>query len=215
MRADPENSLVDYMSALEHFKAGDLDATVKDLVAAREKPQFQDYAGERKQTDEEAYLAAGYPPGEAKLMGNTFVTEPQLAEFRQVGQQLIGLADSYKQSGDEESRQNALQMVVDLGRRFGDATTGEPLLGQLVGISIERMALEVADPNASYGTAGQTVAQRLNEILQRQESIHVLTAQADPLWEKLSDQDWINYYGQVSANGEESGMKWLTANAQH
>jgi len=214
MNADPENSLADYLSALDHFKAGDMDATVKDLVAAQGKVKFQDYAGDRKQTDEEAYLAAGYPPGEAKLMGNTFVIEPQLAEFRQLGKRLIGLADSYKQSGDEDSRQNALQMVVDLGRRFGDASTGEPLLGQLVGISIERMALEVADPNSPYGTASQTVAQRLNELLQRKESIHVLTAQADPLWEKLSDQDWISYYDQVAASGEEAGLKWLTVSAQ-
>jgi len=212
MKADPENSLANYLSALEHFKAGEPDAIVKDLVAASGKSKFQDYLLDRKQTDEEAYLAAGYPPGEAKLMGNIFLIEPQLADFRQLGQHLVGLADVYKQSGDEDSRHNALQMGVDLGRRFGDPSSGEPLLNQLVGISIERMALDVLDPATPYGTAGQTVRDRLDELVARKESIHVLSAQADPLWETLSDQDWLNYYNQVAATGEEGALKWMVAN---
>jgi RNA polymerase sigma factor (sigma-70 family) len=213
MKADPENSLASYLSALDHFKAGEPEATIKDLVAAAGKTQFQDYAKDRKQTDEEAYLAAGYPPGESKLMGNTFVIEPQLADFRQLGRYLIGLADNYDKSADASSRQNALQMTVDLGKRFGDQASGGPLMIQLVGISIERMALEVMDPASPYGAAGETVRERLDQLLARKESIHVLTAQADPIWERLSDRDWISYYNQVASIGEEEALKWMVANA--
>lgn len=213
MKADPENSLANYLSALDHFKAGEPVATVNELVAAAGKPQFLDYERDRKQTDEEAYLAAGYPPGEAKLLGNMFLIEPQLAEFRQLGKYLVVLADTYKQSGDDNSRQNALQMDLALGRRFGDPASGEPLLNQLVGISIERMALEVMDPASPYGTTGQTVRERLDQLLERKESIHVLSAQADPLLEKLSDDNLIRYHDQVAAMGEEAALKWMIANA--
>ena len=211
-QADPENSLANYLSALDHFKAGEADATVKDLVAAAGKPQFQDYGPDRKQTDEEAYLAAGYPPGEAKLMGNWFLIEPQLVQFLELGQYLIGMADTYHQAGDENSRQYALQMAVDLGRRFGDPSPTEALANQLVGIRIERAVLNVMDPSTPYGTSGQTVQERLDQLVQRKEAIHVLTAQADPLWQKLSDQDWISYHNQVATIGEEAALRWMVSN---
>jgi len=214
-QADPENSLANYLSALEHFKTGETDATVKDLVAAAGKAQFLDYGRDRKQTDEEAYLAAGYPPGEAKMMGNMFLIEPHLVQFRELGQSLIAMADSYRRSGDEDSRQNAVQMAVDLGRRFGDPAPEVPLVNQLVGISIERATLAVLDPANPYGTTGQTVQERLDQLVQRKEAIHVISARADPLWEKLTDQDWISYHDQVAAIGEEAALRWMVSHAGH
>ena len=212
---DPENSLADYLSAVDHFKAGEADATVKDLVAAAGKAQFNDYGRDRKQTDEEAYLAAGYPPGEAKMMGNMFLIEPHMVQFRELGKSLIAMADSYRRSGDEDSRQNAVQMAVDLGRRLGDPAPEVPLVNQLVGISIERATLAVLDPASPYGTTGQTVQERLDQLVQRKETIHVISAQADPLWEKLTDQDWISYHDQVAAIGEEAALRWMVSHAGH
>jgi hypothetical protein len=63
-----------------------------------------------------------------------------------LGQNLVSLAATYQQTGDQSSREAALQMAVDLGRRFGDASTGAALVSQLVGIAVERGALGVMDP---------------------------------------------------------------------
>jgi hypothetical protein len=32
------------------------------------------------------------------------------------------------------------------------------------------------------------------------------------LWKTLNDQDWVNFEGQLSANGEEAALRWLVAN---
>jgi RNA polymerase sigma factor (sigma-70 family) len=211
----PDNLLANYLSALDQFKAGRADLGVQDLNAASGKAQFLDYGKESIAADEQAYLTAGFPPGEAGMMANTFLAEPQLVSVKELGRQLIDLAGSYQQSGDESARVAALQMAVDLGRRLSDPSAGETLLRQLVGISVERTALSGLDPAGAYGTTGQTVQQRLDELVQQKEGIHALTKQADPLWQTLSDQDWADYHGQLAASNEESAIRWLVSNRGH
>ena len=83
------------------MKAGQTAEAVQDFAAAAGKPQFQDYAQDRIQSDEEAYLSAGYPPGEAKLLANVFLAAPQLVQVKDAGQSLVALAAAYQQSGDQ------------------------------------------------------------------------------------------------------------------
>ncbi len=82
----PENSLANYLSGVAYMKAGQTAEAVQDFAAAAGKPQFQDYAQDRIQSDEEAYLSAGYPPGEAKLMANAFLATPQFVQVKEAGQ---------------------------------------------------------------------------------------------------------------------------------
>lgn len=208
-KVDPENSMANYLSALDHFKRGENNDVVKDLVAAASKQKFQDYSVEREEGNEEAYASAGYPPGAAKMMANAFLIMPQLPEFVELGKNLVTMADSYGQAGDEDSRRNALQMAVDLGKRFGDPNSGEPLLSQIIGIRIERDALKAMDAGRPYDGTGMTVGARIDQLVQRKEGYHALTQQADGLWEHLSEQDWINYYYQRSQAGEEVALNWL------
>lgn len=77
------------------------------------------------------------------------------------------------------------------------------------------MALDAMDPAGPSGADGQTVGQRLDELVQRKESIHLLAAQADVLRERLSDQDWVSSHDQIAALGEEGALRWLVSNARH
>jgi RNA polymerase sigma factor (sigma-70 family) len=208
----PDNLLANYLSALDHLKAGQMEQGVEDLATASRKAQFLDYSKDSIQADEQAYLAAGYPPGEAGMLANTFLAEPQLVSVKELGKQLVDLAASYQRAGDESSRLSALQMAVEMGKRLSDPSAGETLLRQTVGISIERTALSAMDPAGSYGSAGQTVQQRIDELVQQKEAIHALTKQADPLWKTLSDQDWSDYHSQLAASGEEMAIRWLVSN---
>jgi hypothetical protein len=208
----PDNLLANYLSALDHLKGGQVAQGVEDLAAASRKAQFLDYSRDSIQADEQAYLAAGYPPGEAGMLANTFLAEPQLVSVKELGKQLVDLAASYQRAGDESSRVAALQMAVEMGKRLSDPSAGETLLRQTVGISIERTALSAMDPAGSYGPAGRTVQQRIDELLQQKEAIHALTKQADPLWKTLSDQDWADYHTQLAASGEEMAIRWLVSN---
>jgi len=206
----PDNALANYLSALEHFKAGQSDQAVQDLVAASGKQQFQDYSLDRIQDDEEAYRAAGYAVAQAKIVATSGLLLPQLAQMRDLGRNMVDLANSYRQGGDEASAQAALQMAVNLGRRYGEGAAGEMLISQLVGINVERIALGAMDPN-SVCSNGQTVQDRLNQLTQQREAFRALSKQADPFWQSMTDQDWISYNSRSMIFGEEAAMRWMVS----
>ena len=214
-QADPENSLASYLSAADHLKAGQPAEAIQDLTAAASISQFRDYSEERIQDNEQAYLAAGYSPGEAKLLANNFIATPYLVQLRELGQDLVSLAGTYRNSGDESSRQVALEVATNLGRQLNDPTGGEWLNAQLIGINIERTALSAMPPTDNYLAGGQTVQQRLDQLAEQKEAIHVLTGQADPLWRTLSEQDWLDYHAQLAASGEAKALQWLVSNRGH
>lgn len=211
-QAAPGNSLADYLSAEADIKAGQPAQTLQELASASSKKEFNDYTADRVSADEAAYLSASYPPGEAKLIANAFVTMPHLMLLKDLGQDLVPLGDSYAQSGQGNLRDSILQETVNLGRQLDEPSPNEPLSSQLIGISIERSALGVMDPSAQYDSTGQTVQQRLELLAQRKEDIHVLTQQADPIWQSLSDQQWADYHAQLASSGEELALHWLINN---
>lgn len=205
----PDNALANYLSALDQLRSGQTDQAVEELVAASGKPRFQDYSLERTQNDEEAFQSAGYPAAEAKIVANVQLLLPQLVQVRDLGREIVNLADRYGQAGDDASRQAALQMAVALGRRYSDAGPGEVLIAQLVGISVERTALTAMDPASPYGNGGQTVQDRLDLLKQQRDTFRALSQQADPLWQNMSGQDWMSYHSRSAAFGEESALRWL------
>ena len=215
-QAAPDDSLANYLSALDYFKTGRKVEAVQELNAAATKPLLQDYTVDRIRSDEEVYLTAGYPPGEAKMIANMFLPEAQLVQLRELGQNLVELASSYEAAGDQSSRDVALQMALNLGRRFDDPAAGETMRWQLIGIRVEHAALAAMDPGSPVPGTGQLVQDRLSQLAGQMESIQALTRQADPIWKTLSDQDWTEYHNQIAASGEEAAVRWLVSNyGQH
>jgi predicted transglutaminase-like cysteine proteinase len=165
---------------------------------------------ERGQDDEEAYLAAGYSVAEAKTIPARQLLLPQLAELKGVNQQMVELAASYHQSGDDASAQAVLQMAAALGGRYSAGSAGEAEVSQLVGMWTERNALKAMDPSSPYGD-GLTVQQRIDQLEQQREAIKQLNAQLEPILEKMSDQDWISYKDRWRTFGEEAAVRWVVA----
>jgi hypothetical protein len=207
-KAAPGNPLADYLSALDYFKSGQTDQAVQALIAASNRQGFADYTVERIQTDEEAYRAAGYSEAEAKMAATWGVELPQLAELKKVAQNAVDLAASYRKAGDESSAQAALQIALGLGQQL-DASSGicVPLVTRLVGIAVERMALDSMDPTSGYGDG--TVQQQLDQLAQRRNSIKDLVKQSAPFQEQMTPQDWLNYNERTLSFGEENAIRWL------
>jgi hypothetical protein len=135
---------------------------------------------------------------------------PQLNRLRLLNQELVPLANSYRQAGDEASAQAALQMGVTLGQRLDvDGPAGQTALNNLVGIAIQGFALRAMNPNSPYGDNGQTVQDRINQLTQRIAASYELTKQGDSLWQTMSDQDWISYTDRMRVFGEQAAMRWL------
>jgi hypothetical protein len=211
-QASPDNALPDYLAAAAHFQAGDQDAAVRDLIAASGKTNWDDFSRERTKGNEEAYLAAGTAVGDAKLFSSVGPAEPHLVQLKELGRDVLGLANLYQQAGDSSSRESALQIAVNMGQRLSDPSAGETMLRQTVGICIERAALQAMDPDSQFDTTGLTVQGRLNELTKRVDEIRSFANKADPIWKTLKDQDWVNYEGQLAASGEEAALRWLVGN---
>jgi hypothetical protein len=209
-RAAPENPLPDYFSALDYFKSGQTDQAVQELMTASSRQGFSDYTVERIQTDAEAYRAAGYSEGEAKMAATWGVTLPQLIEMKTLAQNAVDMAASYRQAGDQNSSQAMLQVAIGLGQQL-DASSGTcvPLVTRLVGIAIERMAFGSIDPSSGYGDG--TIQQQVDQLIQRRNSIQDLVKQSEPFQQQMTPEDWLSYNERTVNFGEEKAIGWLLA----
>ncbi len=207
-KADPNNAMANYLSAREHFKNGQTDRAVQELLAASGKG-FQDYTSERYQDDSEAYLAAGYSVADAKTVSSMQLLLPQLIELKQLAMSTVELANSYRQAGDDRSAQAALELAMGLGQRYSSSSPGEPEVSQLVGMAIERKALNAMDPNVAYSTEGGTAPDRINQIIQQEAALKELNQRIEPLFQTMPDQDWISYRDRWLMFGEENAARWL------
>jgi RNA polymerase sigma factor (sigma-70 family) len=206
--SSPDNALANYLAALDCFKAGQTDQAVQELIAASSKQQFQDFSLAFVQDSEDAFRAAGYSEAEAKVIASISLWLPQLGELKQLNQNMIDLAKSYQQAGDEASAQAVLQMDVNLGQRLGDSG-GYFLLNQLVGNAIERIALGAMDVTRTYGNTGMTVRERIDQLAQQYTAINELAQQVEGLQQTISAQDWISYLDRSRNFGELAAAQWL------
>jgi tetratricopeptide (TPR) repeat protein len=213
----PDNSLANYLSAQDYFKSGQTDQAVRELIDAVGMSRFQDYSGEFVQNAEEAYRAAGYSEADAKAVAAFGLPLPQLAELRGLGRNIGELAALYQQAGDEASAQAALQMGVNLGRQVGEPSGQNYLIGDLVGLAIERQILERMDPANPYDNAGTTVKDRLEELARRREMYREFQGPVDDsgrwssasdVMEALSEQDRISFFDRVKILGEIEALRW-------
>ena len=208
-RAAPDNALAEYLSANDYLNAGRADDAVGELEAAYAKPKLQDYLVERVQNAEEAYRSAGYSEAEAKVAAMMWVELPQFAQLKQLTQNVVALAASYRQAGDEASAQAALQIGSNLGQRL--ATGQSTLLQDLVGMAVEKLALSSLDRASPYGTSGQTVQGRMDELTRQRQTINALAQPSQALLEQLPEQDLVSYFERRKAFGEFPTMQWLQA----
>jgi hypothetical protein len=205
----PDNALPDYLSALDDLKAGRTAQGAQELAAAAGKTGFQDYALDSIQSAEEAYRSAGYSEAEAKLIAAAGTPLPQLAQLRQLGLNIVDLANSYQQAGDTASAQSALQMAVQLGQRLGpNGPGGQFLIDNLVGMAIQLNALKAMDPASPYGSSGQTVQNCMDQITEQRAAVKQLGQQTEGLWENMPPEDLVSFLDRQKIYGEQSTMQW-------
>jgi hypothetical protein len=206
----PDNALANYLAAQEHFKRGRREEAVLELVVAADKPRFQDYYGEFVQDAQAAYESVGLSSLEAAELSHGQPL-PHLAELRGLGESLAELARTYWQSGDEASAMAALQMGVALGRQLVEPSGHSPIIGEFVGIAIEKQLLETLDPASPYDTSGRTVHDRLDALIREREARKELWKQAEPRLRALPDADRALYYEWMRAAGELAAWHWLVS----
>lgn len=205
----PDNSLPNYLSALDHFKSGQTDQTVQDLSAAAGKSQFQDYSLDFVQNAEEAYRASGYSEAEAKTVAETSLLLPQSAPLKDLGRNMSELANSYRQAGDEASAHATMQMAMKLGESLTEPGPSHALITDLVGLAIERQMLTSLDPASAYGDSGQTVKAQLDQLDQRRNDLRALVESGKQFLQNMPEDDLTTYLDRRKMFGEVAAMHWV------
>lgn len=216
-KADPDNALPNYLSALAWFNARQNDKAADQLLASAGKSRFRDYSIDALADVQQAYLTAGYSQAEAMVMSSLGLPLPVLMNLKQVGQDIGSLADGYQQAGDTASAQSARLLAANLGQCYSDSSN--LVIQRLVGWAIETKALKALPPDLPYGDTGQTVQDSLDQINREKNSIKVYTKQMSDAMQSMpqwSDQDLINYFTVLQKNGELAAVEWLQKrNASH
>jgi hypothetical protein len=65
------------------------------------------------------------------------------------------------------------------------------------------------DPAGPYGTGGQTVQNRIDDLLQQRQTIKALNQTAEGLLATLPEQDLIIFFDRQKVFGESPTLQWL------
>ena len=207
--ADPKNPLAWIFSAQELFKAGQAAEAVADIRAALERPAFYIYANERMDGAQRLYEDLGLNPVEAGAIARAGLTLPHMGAAHQASRSLMEWQKSAAESGDTAAAEDALHLTYDLGRTFATPEASRTLIGQLVGISMEKRAIEALPAGAQPAWLAVAPAQRLAEMERQRQDVRDLTAAADWLYRSRDEQLFAEYLRRNRSDGELSALTWL------
>ncbi len=195
---DPDNALGDHLSALDHLRHGRVADAYNDLIAAAGKTRLDDHALQAQQSAEEAYLAAGFSPVQAKAAAMIGLQRRQIEPMRDLSKQLANLQKGYSSAGDTASAESLRQMGESLGRQM--QASASYLIDELAGIHVENQFLPASDGGARQ----QQLQQRINAIRRLGSS---------PQWQALlegNDTAEITLYlDRLKLYGEAAAIQWL------
>jgi hypothetical protein len=205
----PDNAMASYLSARDYLRAGDREQGLKDFAEAASKPHFNDYTVEQVQNMEDAQLSAGRSLLEAKLAGGELLL-PQLAMFKGLAQDVQAIQKEYLGAGDMASAETLAQLGRVLGQQLSSGEGSRTLIGQLVGVSVERIVLNQLplDSRPEF-LGGSTVQQRFDEIAAFRQNVKTLTPQLNELMVRGNETEIISYFERMKLLGEYKAMLWL------
>ena len=207
-RTDPTNALGPYLAASQAFAAGDSSEAVRQLTTAAERATINAYDQASMQADEQAYLAAGFKPLEAKtaaVFGHATDHDQQLNVLYE---QMLSLGDSYDKVGDPSSSLAVAEQGIDLARKMQSAP-GQPASGELIGISTEKRFLEKLDPASVLTDDNITVKQRWDQLAARRDLIQSTMRGVDMADPSITPLMMNQYLERLKLEGEVQARQWL------
>jgi len=207
--AAPDNSLPAYLSARDHFKNSRPEQALADLAAASAKPRFDDYMLEAILNTEELFLQAGKSPAEAKALGTTTALMPHLAQLKGLAQDMAALQGQYLAAGDPESAERLAQLGLQLGERLATGEGSTTLIGQFVGMSVERMVLKPLDPARDHDFLPGTVSDYLAQLDARKAAVRDNSQYFEEWMRGATPAEITSYFDRLKLYGETEALKWM------
>jgi hypothetical protein len=197
--ADPDNGLADCLSACVLFDLGKNDEAVAALSQSAGKP-VREYNIPSGQEVEEAYLAAGFPPLEAKISSLYQITKPHLMQMRKVADGLKKERERDGSAGDEAAVQSSRDIQMRMAQEL---RKGPFVMDSLIAAVLELGILqEIDSPEARA---------RIEEINLQRTSVSEGSKRISALMETsaVPENDWLLYFDRVKLFGEKAANDWM------
>ncbi len=207
--ADPNNPLPWIFSAQEFFNLKQTADALADVRAALGRPAFYTYATERMDSAQKLYESLGLCPVEAGALGMFGLTIPHTTAAMQSSRSLMELQKSASQSGDTAAADEALRLTYDLGRTFATPEASRMLIGQFVGISMEKRALEALPAGSPPDWLKVNPAERLAEIEQKKADMRGVTNGIESVIRNQDGELLAEYLRRMRTESEAAAYEWL------
>jgi len=205
-KSSPSNAFANFLAARDAEKRGDTQTAYAEVMAARGKG-YDEFDRQSAEGLAAAYLSAGRSPAEAKTLGMSEVTLPQLAEFKKLGREFITLAEDSAVKGDTETEQEMRIANWQIGNRMRNGGTPSTIITELVGIAIENLTLRSCPPEMELD--GRSAADLLAANTAATKSLRA----GAPLFERwfptAPEDEIITYMDTTLSQGEEEAVAWL------
>jgi RNA polymerase sigma factor (sigma-70 family) len=208
-KADPENSLPAFLSARDFLEKKDYPAAYAELLDATKKPAFRDYITDHIISLEEIYLNAGYTPAQAKTLGMSAVEMPHIAQLVSMSRQVNDLVRNYQQSGDNTSAEALIQSGLAIADRLKSVQDGGNLLGEMVGLVVEKNFLQQLDPQKTYPFLNTPITPRLQNFPQREAEIRADSQLFSKWIAHAPENEILIYFDRLKLFGETAALQWL------
>jgi len=163
---------------------------------------------------QEGYQDAGLTTTEAAALASQQWTQESLPFFVSLGASLAQLAQQYRQAGDPDSAQAAVQICLTLASQAAVLSPQQNLDGEFMGLGMEQRLLKTLDPASPYDDSGRPVSDRLAELAQRTAELNSLCQQGGQALQTLSDPDLAAFYEQFWTAGQSAAYRWLLSRSQ-
>ncbi|MES2922844.1 MAG: hypothetical protein V4819_14920 [Verrucomicrobiota bacterium] len=197
--SDPENGIVDALSARAFFDLGKNDEALAALSQSAGKP-IRDYTVLSCQNDEEAYLAAGFPPLQAKMTALFQSTKPLVIQMRNLVDGMKKQREIAGLAGDDAAVQSSRDLQLQLA---GEVQQGGFMVDSLVASVLESKVLkEIDTPEARA---------RIEEMALQKNSMVEASKRVTALMETsaVPENDWLLYFDRAKIFGEKAANDWL------
>ncbi|MEK7950743.1 hypothetical protein [Luteolibacter soli] len=198
-RVDPTNALGNCMAARSLLALGRKQEALEELQKSVGKP-VNDFTNASTQNDEEAYLASGLTPAQAKLMALSGGSKSLLLQFRTLADGMRDMRKDYQAAGDDQSVESLREIQIGMARQLQE---GGRLVDFLVGTVVEKEALK--------GLESEEATARLEELKQQKELLVGRTNQVAELMKDsaVPEGDWQLYFDRVKLFGENAANEWM------
>jgi RNA polymerase sigma factor (sigma-70 family) len=209
--SSPDNALAWYFSGLEHYRTGDTNLAIAELLMAAHKPAFQADLAPTLQAIQEMHMSAGRTAEEARILAfQSSAMVPHLVQMRELATAMGGSIEALRRQNDASAVERIAGSGFVLGSHLSAGGGSQTLINQLVGIAIQKKFLDQfsGEGNDPFGRpiteARSQIENHRNALRERMKSTTALLA-------GLDDRELDNYMERVKLYGEEAALVWMKA----